>query len=431
MDITGQGGAANGFTTTTTNNPSAFWYNTLAGNGSSTNDIGWTEFTNTNGASANAWKPMEGIRLMFRGAPGQGLGCNACVPDPITIKMHGPVNECDETVSLSANSNVGYNFIGNPYPSNIDLSLATRGSAIGANFSVWDPNQGVYGAYVDQPFDFSYILPAYSAFFTTCNATSNNTITFHESDKTASAASGNLFKTTSGFGHDVVQLRILSNHDSLSWDRLLLFFNGQAMANIDALDNQKLFNPGLSFYTYSADASQLSIDVRPYTDGQVIKLGVQNADQMAYSIRVDDYDVPAGATLYLHDKYLNNVQALSKGMHYNFSVTSDPASQGDNRFEINLSGTTSVSSVIASKDFKVQMMPNPATDNAILSFEAPQAGNTVIHISSITGQVLYTNEAGNVKSGKAVLPLQNFAPGLYIVNIVCGNYSVTERLLKQ
>ncbi len=432
MDITGQGGSANGFTTTVTNNPSAFWYNTLTANGSSVNDsTGWIPFTNTNGAGANAWNRFEGLRLLFRGSLGQGLGCSLCVPDPITIKMHGQVNECDQVVSCATNTNVGYNFIGNPYPSNIDLSLCTRGSSVGANFSVWDPNQGTYGAYVSQPFSFSYILPSMSAFFTTCSSSSNNTITFHESDKTASAASGNLFKTTSGFGNNVVQLHILSNNDSLSWDRLLLFFNGQAMATLDNLDNQKIYNPGASLYSFSTDASQLSVDVRPYVDGQVIQLGLQNADAMDYTIRVDDYDVPAGATLYLHDKYLNQVQALSYGMEYHFSVSSDPNSQGDNRFELNLSGATSVNNVVAGNDFKVNMMPNPASNSAIVSFEAPQSGNTVVHVSAITGQVLYSSELGDVKSGKAVLPLQNFAPGMYIVNVVCGNYSVTQRLVKQ
>jgi hypothetical protein len=203
------------------------------------------------------------------------------------------------------------------------------------------------------------------------------------------------------------------------------------MSAVDNLDDQKIYNPGLSFYTFSSDNTQLSVDVRPYVNNGLIKLGLQYADAMDYTIRVDDYDVPAGATLYLHDKYLNQVQALSKGMRYNFSVTSDPASQGDNRFELNFSGTTSVSSVLSNNNFKVNMMPNPATDNATISFEAPQAGNTIIRVSAITGQLVYDKMLGELQSGKVILPLQNFAPGMYIVTVVCGNYSTTQRLLKQ
>ena len=96
IDITGQGGAANGFTTTNSNNPSAFWYNTTTGNGSSTNDsTGWVPFTSTTDTGDNAWYRYNGLRILVRGAKGQGLGCNACVPQPVTVKMHGPINECD------------------------------------------------------------------------------------------------------------------------------------------------------------------------------------------------------------------------------------------------------------------------------------------------------------------------------------------------
>gem|GEM_PF-2160745 len=432
IDITGNGGSANGFTTTNTNNPSSFWYDPTTGNGSSTNDPGWTAFTNVNGLGNNAWKPSEGALVMIRGSKGEGLCCGTYTIDPVTTRTHGPVNQGNVSVSCISNNNLGYNFIGNPYPSNIDLSLCTRGNAIGANFSVWDPNQGTQGAYVDQPFSFSYILPAYSSFFTTCTSSSNNSITFHETDKNKNSASGNLFKTTSGFGNDVVQLHILSNHDSLSWDRLLLFFNGQAMSGYDKLDNQKLQNPELTFYTFSTDATQLSIDVRPFVSNQVIQLGLQNAPAQNYDIVVDDYDVPAGAVLVLHDKYLSQTHTLFKGAHYNFDVTSDSASQGDNRFEINISGTvSSVNNVIASDNIKMDMMPNPATDVATISFEAPQAGATTLTLRSVTGQQILMNNLGEQKSGKVNIPLQGIPQGIYLVTINCGTFSITERLVKQ
>jgi len=431
VDITGQGGAANGFTTTVTDNPSAFWYNTLTGNGSTVDDsTGWIPFTSTNGVGANAWNAFEGIRLFMRGSKGQGLGCGVCVPDAITIKMHSTINECDQTVTLGVNNNVGFNFIANPYPSSIDLSKITTGSSIGANFNVWDPNQGLVGAYVEQPFNISYILPAYSAFFTTCNSNTGNTLTFHETDKTVAAPTGNLFKTT-GMGNDIVQLRILSNNDSLSWDRVLLMFNDKALAGTDHADGAKLTNPDLSFYTFSADNDQLAIDQRPYVSGQVIKLGIVTDVNQTYSIRVDDYSVPTGGVIYLHDKYLNQVQQLQQGMHYSFTVTNDAASQGDNRFELNMSGTTGIANVSATTEMKVDMFPNPVTDNATVTFEAPQKGTTTLTITNLVGQQVYINQLGVQQSGKVNLSLNTLASGIYMVTLKCGDFSVTKRLAKQ
>ncbi|MDR3680211.1 MAG: T9SS type A sorting domain-containing protein [Flavipsychrobacter sp.] len=431
VDITGQGGAANGFTTTVTDNPSAFWYNTLTGNGSTVDDsTGWIPFTNTNGVGANAWNAFEGIRLFMRGSKGQGLGCGVCVPDAITIKMHSTINECDQTVTLGVNNNVGFNFISNPYPSAIDMSQVSRGNAIGANFNVWDPNQGLVGAYVEQPFNISYILPAYSAFFTTCNGNAGKSLTFHENDKTTAAPTGNLFKT-SGMGNDIVQLRILSNNDSLSWDRLLLMFNDNALAGTDQVDGAKLSNPDLSFYTFSADNDQLAIDQRPYVSGQVIKLGINTDVNQTYSIRVDDYSVPTSGIIYLHDKYLNQVQQLQQGMHYSFTVTSDAASQGDNRFELNMSGTTGIANVSAATEMKVDIFPNPVTDNATIAFEAPQKGITTVTITNLVGQQVYINQLGVQQSGKVNLSLNNLTSGIYMVTLKCGDFTVTKRLAKQ
>ncbi len=73
IDITGAGGSANGFITTATNQPSAFSYNAVTGNDSSGVDAGWAAFTNTNGQNDNAWKRYQGIRILVRGRPGQGL----------------------------------------------------------------------------------------------------------------------------------------------------------------------------------------------------------------------------------------------------------------------------------------------------------------------------------------------------------------------
>lgn len=57
MDITGENGSRNGFTTTAANLPSAFLYDEQTGRDSGGIDAGWRPFTHTNGWGANAWKP--------------------------------------------------------------------------------------------------------------------------------------------------------------------------------------------------------------------------------------------------------------------------------------------------------------------------------------------------------------------------------------
>jgi len=431
FDITGQGGNANGFTTTITNNPSAFWYNTLTGNGSAVDDsTGWIPFTNTDGNGANAWMPGQGMRALVRGAKGEGLS-NCCnyTPSATTIKMYGPVNQCNTDVNTQTNANMGYNFIGNPYPSNVDLSMVTRGSAINANFSVWDPNQGAAGAYVSQPFSFSYVLPAYSAFIVRSNSGSNNQITFTEASKSGATPAA-LFKTTTGFGNDVVQLRITSNNDNVSWDRLLIFFNNGALDMIDDLDAEKMSNPNLDFYTYAASQEKLSVDVRPLSQ-QVIKLGLETDQQQNFDIRVDDYDVQPGTQLYLHDKYLNVVQPLASGMHYNFNVTSDPLSQGSNRFEINVSPNATGLQNINNTNGSISLHPNPAQDQIAVNFNTAIAGNTTVRITNVLGQEVYRQNMGYTKSGNITVPVAAMESGMYLVTVQCGAATITNKFIKQ
>lgn len=397
FDITGQGGSANGFTTTNTNNASSFWYNTLTGNGSSVDDnTGWIAYTHTNGLNENAWSPMQGARMYIRGEKGQGLGCGTCTPNPVTFDMTGPVNMCDVTVALQTNANMGYNFVGYPYPSNVDMSLLSLGSNVGTNFSVWDPNQGVYGAYVTQPFAFSYILPAYSSFIVTNSGNSNNTVTFTKGAKVNAAATGNLFKTTatSSFGANSMQLKISSNNDSVNWDRLLLFFDNNATKTTDAKDAKKLNNVSLDFYTKTIDSNKLSVDFRPISIGDVIQLGLRADSQMNYTLKVADLDAPIGIQLYLKDKFLNTTQAMNQGMNYAFSVNSNPLSQGENRFEIIAGNTTGIENTAT--EMEITLMPNPAKDKVTLNLEGIE-GKTTINISNLLGEVVFTTEINNNK----------------------------------
>lgn len=436
LDITGQGGAANGFTPTLTNNPSAFWYNTLTGNGSTVNDVdGWIPFTHTDGQGANAWKKMQGIRVLFRGAKGQGLqSCCDYTPSSFTFKMHGPVNQCDVTHVLQSNANKGFNFIGNPFAANVEMSETVRGSAVGYYFSVWNPHMGTAGAYYDQPFNFSYILPAYSAFIVRNASNSNNTITFPESSKRADDATHNLFKTTSStYGNNSVQLRILSDNDEVFWDRLLLFFNNQAVPALDAYDAEKMSNPGLNFYTLSANNDKLSIDTRPLVQQSVIELGIEtDVIDKTYTLYVEDYDIEVGTTLYLHDKYLNVVEPLTAGMSYDFTITSDPASQGAGRFEINVSNsTTSAENIQKKAAFKLEVLPNPAVSYINVDFTAPKAGATSIKVTNVIGAQVFSQVVGTVDHKVVNIPVHQLSSGVYMVTVQCGDYIETKRFVKQ
>lgn len=420
IDITGTGGADSGFTATGLNNPSAYWWDVSTADYSvGGNNPGWKEFTNADDEIGQ----YGFARIFVRGAKGEGLTTTSYTPSATTIEASGELNYGSQVVTLTRSSGSYFVACGNPFPSGVDMSLVTRGSNVGSNYYVWDPQSATAGAYVTNAWSLSYVLPMWGAFITTVSANTNNTLTFDEADKAAGGAA--LFKGTAPANW--VELFI---HDSTTkWDRLLINFDDNAMEVQDDKDGIKLYNPNLDFFTISKDDERLAVDVRPYTDGNTIPLGLTAYNRYnRYVIRTGMYDVPAGAKLYLHDKYLNTQQEMKQGFEYWFDVTSDTLSQGRNRFEINMTGSTGIASVNNNQP-AMQLIPNPATNEVKVSFDKID-GAAQINLTSITGSVVYTQTV-NAVTGSIIIPLQNVPAGIYIAELHSSNAHCTQKLIKQ
>lgn len=419
IDITGSGGASNGFTTTATNNPSAFWFDVTNGDTSTTgNNPGWTAFTS---AGATDWDQYELLLLFIRGAKGEGLTGGSYTPSPVTFEAAGTVNQGTQVATLTKGSNTDFAGCGNPFPCGVQMQNISTGSNVGANYYVWDATSGAAGAYVTNAYTLPYILPPWGAFFTTVSVTDN--ITFEEADKVSGGAA--LFKTT--VPKNWVELYIYDSTNK--WDRLLIHLDDNSMAAEDKMDGKKLYNPGLDFYTLSKDTVRLAVDVRPYDDGKRIPLGLAAYNRYnKYVIKVGMFDIPAGTKLVLHDKYLNTQQELKPGFEYWFDVTSDSATQGDNRFELNMVGKPTTGIIEAKNEARVYISPNPAYDEVKISF-AGLEGEAQLKLVSVTGQVLYTQRV-HQNTGRVIIPLQDIPAGMYLIELRSRNKMYSEKLIR-
>ncbi|MEI8278860.1 MAG: T9SS type A sorting domain-containing protein, partial [Bacteroidota bacterium] len=307
----------------------------------------------------------------------------------------------------------------------------------GSAYYVWDAEAGTTGAYIVQPItaptDY-YDLPSAGAFVV--NAATNGNLTFHESDKIAKG--DYLFRTTNAGPVNRVEFRVYSNNDSIYWDRFFVSFNDQANNGIDNFDGSKASNPNVNFYSIAPDSTQLSIDARPFVNNTVIPLGFKTTmPAQQYKIKVQTYALASDHIMYLVDNYLNTVQPMQLGSEYTFDVTSDPLSQGNDRFQLNgaiVTSTTAVNNTPAqlSSTLKVAIAPNPAVDMTSISFEGADANSaTSVVINNINGQDVYSVNVKASNTGKVNVPLQNLAAGIYMVTISNGANTITERLVKQ
>ncbi len=418
----GSANTCDGCTETATNAPSAYSYNTAASSGAGAD--GWQQYTTVN---AGSWPQNQGVRVLIRGGfKGTGLDGTTPTPADVTLSTSGALTDNGGPVAINlVNAGSNYNFVGNPFASQVDLSLTTR-SNLGTSFWTWDPNAALKGAYVNTPFSSSYVLPSSSAFFVIATGASPS-ITFPQTSKVSGTAQ-TLFRTNqSAFGKNSIQLKLST--DAINWDRLLVFLQPQAKSTKDENDGAKMINPDVNFYTLSSDKEKLSIDARKINTNEAIQLGLQSTVNRSYTLTAADVDIEAGTDLWLNDKYLSILTKLEQGTTYNFSTNTDAASQGESRFELVFKPTPQPTVLVST--FSVKLSPNPATDVVKVSFSNVDKSNTSISIVNAAGKAVKTVDAGNVQSGQISINVKGLAKGTYYVTLSNATDKKTEKLVIQ
>ncbi len=433
IDVTGTGGATNGFTTTGSNAPSAFRYDPNVGNSALPSDPGWRAFTSVfTTADSNRLHKHQGIRVFFRGEKGEGLGYAAYTPLSVTVAQWGALNQGNQTIVLKKGSgaNQDYNMVGNPYASPVDIGTVIANAKIAGNiaggaFYVWNPYLGSAGQFVGVLINTTTPTPYYiqaNNCFQVRAAHNNDTLNFVESNKNATATTS-LFKAMP----EAVSLTIY-DANYRPWDMLNIRFNQEATdENDDVNDATKLSAPDFGFYSISADKKDLCIDIRPYTAGKVIPLGIKSDYEQDFIVKTEGITVPDGGKLYLHDKLLKQYVLLQQGTEYRFSVGKDKATQGRERFELSMEPATQE----VNGRLHVTMVPNPATDEVKISFTGGKNEVVAIRVMDIAGTSVYNSNLGPQTSGMVKVSLSNLAAGVYMVELTSGNEKVVERLIKE
>jgi hypothetical protein len=417
-----------GFTPTATNNPSAFWFNTSNADDNSVNG-GWTAFTAADASGTNnTWSVGQGIRVLFRGAKGEGISSGNYTPSSVTIQMSGNVNQGNITTNLSsagAGTGQGFNLIGNPYPSPVDISAVIYGSASQANI-----NKTVYtrnpqtGAYVSQLLASGtpYVIPAYSAVFIKANSATSPSITFTEASK-ASTASTTTFKTQQYIQNG---LQLFASAENQFIDNINLAFNDINLpAFEDASDAMKLNNDEFDFYSIANDGQKLATDFRPLDVNSNIPLGLRlAAGQKEITIEVAANTLLNNQEVYLFDN-LNRISTLlNNGAIYTFTVdANNAATTGDNRLFIYFKNSATG---LESNSFQQHLIlfPNPAKNTLNIAAINPTVNTISYEIRNEIGQLV---TAGNINDlTNASIDIQNLNPGFYFLHTTDQNKNLTS-----
>lgn len=434
IDISGEGGALNGFTKGPNQQPSAFWFDPLVSNDSLGFEHGWRPFTSIYGGKQNTWEPFSGIRLWVRGRPGQGLdgmpagdGSNGTyLPKNVNLTFTGTVQTGDVELGIPPGKFPGFQLIANPYIANINTSFISRGRNISNHCWIWNPYQGKTGGYSCLSFRNNYVLKGFSTFIVKVFDSTDCHLLFKEN-----CITGEPFADTipASDETDTYQLELRLESDSIFWDRILVLAIDSARSGIDRMDGEKILNPEVNFYSLSRERKMLSIDARPVNKQTVIPLGIQSSEYRDFRIKVTRNSLPAAYALMLYDKYLDNWINLTQDSSYSFQMGIDTLSRGNNRFEISARKPKTETGINYPR-LDLKLSPVPAIDQVIIYYDSPEWGNSSLTVISLFGNTVKHFDLGVQKKGRLTFSVNELLKGIYLVRFQCGNRFVTKKLVK-
>ncbi|HRS54210.1 MAG TPA: T9SS type A sorting domain-containing protein, partial [Bacteroidales bacterium] len=269
----------------------------------------------------------------------------------IIAYLYGEVNNGDITVNVTKinpgpGKGDGWNFIGNPYPSPIDLSKLpytfaklNKSASIYISTSMYNGYYGYYNAVLNMSLNGGtrYLAPLHACFLQ-CNNTIGGTLTFTNSMR-SDIVNTMLYKDYTKPDIPMIILAAAINEpNSIKDETAIMFANDATYDNDPDYDIGKLMNTEINMpniYTITND-NRLAFNGLPYDFNTEIPVGLSIQKGGIYYIEAKDIiNLPADVTVYLEDKALGKIQNLLVNPVYTFAA--DVNSPAEGRFILKFS----------------------------------------------------------------------------------------------
>ncbi|HRS53656.1 MAG TPA: T9SS type A sorting domain-containing protein [Bacteroidales bacterium] len=330
--------------------------------------------------------------------------------------LSGTVNNGDINVPITklvptSSGGNGWNLVGNPYPSPIDLhklpyptAFLSKSVSIYISTTMYNGYYGYYNANLGLAMNGgTRYLPALHSFFIQKTTNGTGTLTFTNSMRT-NTLNPTLYKADFNPDFPFIKLSASLNEVNAIADEAAVMFINDATTNTDAdYDASKIMNtdptiPNLYSTNYNEN---YAINALPNNidNNTIVPLGFAAQTTGQYTIKaLDILNIPAGINVYLEDLATGKLQDLQANPVYTFTANQNEQPIGR---------------------FFLKFAPNATnlsenTNNEI--YHAWSSGNTLF--------VSYDNPAGLIGKlrvtnmlGQEVMPQQTIANGMYQFNL--------------
>ena len=343
-----------------------------------------------------------------------------------TVKTFTGILNCGSVGAIVSRTDAskGWNLIGNPYPSSIDLDALngwTKNNIAGAAY-FWNQDSKTYASYIagfpqgtpgiGSPFGTSGIIPAMQGFMVrVVEGQASGTIQMNDSVRVHSDQT--FWKT------NIPKLLRISAANGDFSDEAVIRFSPQASFQFDEkMDAQKLMSEEAMAQLYTKKGNQdLSINSYPEIDKNlIVPLNIKINQSGEYRITASDY-----ATLdfgvYLEDILLHSVTNLIETPIYVFSGLKD-----DNpyRFRLHFSVKPQILNNCSNTKIKIYNSENT------LFVISNQNSTGKVEMYNVLGEMLFSSSLQNTTLNS--FNLSNLRTGYYIVKVQNASEVISEKV---
>jgi hypothetical protein len=290
----------------------------------------------------------------------------------------GTLNTGDKSVT---NLPLGFNLVGNPYPSSVDFAQATK---INVTNSIWyrSKKDGSYNFHtynvtggVSVHDGTAIIAPMQSFWIKTTSATNTfgftNVMRSHQDQSVAA----NRLKAPKVNTQPLLRLQV---SNGINKDETVVYFNENAQNAIDDYDTQKMFNnitevPEIFTQIGTEKLVINGMNAVPYVVEMPLGFSTLAANDFSISAsEMKNFEI--GTKLILKDKLLNKETELSVGMAYNFN--SEVTTPTTDRFSLIFRAPGITTGIDNASKLNAQVFVNAANQITII---APERSNYAIY----------------------------------------------------
>jgi autotransporter-associated beta strand protein len=384
----------------------------------------------------NSWTDVSSGSSL---APGAGYVAMASAENTLTLTGNS-LNNGNKSFTLSRSNATnatyaGFNLVGNPYPSYLNLKNATR-TNLGNSYWYRSKNSG-NTTYIFETYNLSagcgtslsgvkltdYIPPMQAFWLRVDDNQTSGTLALTNSFRSHQDDAGNTFRApaATNLSQQILRLRVSNGTNA---DEAIVLFNPNAANGLDEYDSPKMTNGSVSIPEIYTTISSQMLAINGLNQVQFsteIPLGFSTKETNSYTIKASEFsNFDAQTHVYLLDKDKSKEWDLTSGNDYSF--TSD-ATTSTSRFSLVFRSSTT--GVDTNKSESKVLIYKSKNNQIVVNLNGKLTDKTTAQIFNALGQQINSKR---LKDNVTVMDGQ-FSKGVYFVSVSTRGKVVTQKIV--